>query len=822
MIPRKASTSTPSSNRASPERQFPPGGVSLSTKCSYQSLLNSGLNGSSSRLPTPKPRSANQSSSSMDQYNDNFGEGESDELVPPVPAIPKAYESPKELEHPSIFSTSLKSSQSAFSDMSLDGNPLPTPRFLPTPRTSFDIPFDASRKRSGELPRMTHNRSSILSGGTSTVPVPPASTRAQPDPNGRKNANLQPLRLPPLNLGPIATRTLHSSSNQPRPSQELDSREDWMSIATPEPKRNAKTPSTPMTASKATFFSRKQEDMSKALRSASSHYALRDATGVDDSRHMSRFWDESDNDTSGVPIPGSRHTRSAITPFASGSLPKGSGEFARAAYQSRPSGEYASAEEYGLPGYDSGLMHNSTSRPVRTRAQTNTTINSIKSGLSVETSAMSVDTVDSPTANETAKNHVEKKENSTGVGSGLRRKLSLGWKRSGSKAANHADNAQNSPHQETHDHPKVRSRLQKRNMSGGQSSIASMEMPPPKLPASATWTGDVSSLSSSARPSLDVSTASQSFHTQRKSQVPTSTSSVNLVDSLDQPIPQSQAPQSANANGSTAGIKTRSLHTDQPTPVTSRTSSWGNLGQTLRAGAKPAGPGSSGPRHKLSSSTFSALAKDKDDLAADDEMMRLSRKRKDVDSAARESEDLKKRAIRRSPVSAEGVLHDRGLIGGAVLNVFERGEVVDYAAEGIYFTGTRNAKKVVGSLSGSPLHSTSSVDVKSASSTSGGSTNFGYDDERGDYNIVLGDHLAYRYEVVDILGKGSFGQVVRCVDHRDGGVVAVKIIRNKKRFHQQALVEVGILGRLGEWVSLQIRKNLIEMSLANFSFPTGP
>ncbi|KAI7660700.1 kinase-like protein [Hortaea werneckii] len=77
--------------------------------------------------------------------------------------------------------------------------------------------------------------------------------------------------------------------------------------------------------------------------------------------------------------------------------------------------------------------------------------------------------------------------------------------------------------------------------------------------------------------------------------------------------------------------------------------------------------------------------------------------------------------------------------------------------------------------------------------------NYGYDDERGDYNIVLGDHLAYRYEVIDVLGKGSFGQVVRCVDHKDGGVVAVKIIRNKKRFHQQALVEVGILGRLGEW-----------------------
>ncbi len=58
----------------------------------------------------------------------------------------------------------------------------------------------------------------------------------------------------------------------------------------------------------------------------------------------------------------------------------------------------------------------------------------------------------------------------------------------------------------------------------------------------------------------------------------------------------------------------------------------------------------------------------------------------------------------------------------------------------------------------------------------------------GTYKIVVGDHLAYRYEIVDILGKGSFGQVVSCIDHMTGGLVAVKVIWNKKRFHQQALV----------------------------------
>lgn len=82
----------------------------------------------------------------------------------------------------------------------------------------------------------------------------------------------------------------------------------------------------------------------------------------------------------------------------------------------------------------------------------------------------------------------------------------------------------------------------------------------------------------------------------------------------------------------------------------------------------------------------------------------------------------------------------------------------------------------------------------------GGATyNYGFDDERGDYVVVEGDHLCYRYEVTSVLGKGSFGQVLGCRDHKTGKSVAVKIIRNKKRFHQQALVEVKILEQLIEW-----------------------
>ena len=64
--------------------------------------------------------------------------------------------------------------------------------------------------------------------------------------------------------------------------------------------------------------------------------------------------------------------------------------------------------------------------------------------------------------------------------------------------------------------------------------------------------------------------------------------------------------------------------------------------------------------------------------------------------------------------------------------------------------------------------------------------NCGYDDERGDYLVTMRDHIAYRYEVQSVLGKGSFGQVLRVLDYKTGAVKALKIIRNKKRFHQQA------------------------------------
>lgn len=68
--------------------------------------------------------------------------------------------------------------------------------------------------------------------------------------------------------------------------------------------------------------------------------------------------------------------------------------------------------------------------------------------------------------------------------------------------------------------------------------------------------------------------------------------------------------------------------------------------------------------------------------------------------------------------------------------------------------------------------------------------------------MVNHDQLAYRYEVLGTLGKGSFGQVLKCSDHKYKVLRAIKMIRNKRRFHQQALTEVKILDHLRDKVRL--------------------
>ncbi|KAJ5684228.1 uncharacterized protein N7477_000573 [Penicillium maclennaniae] len=567
------------------------------------------------------------------------------EEVPPVPAIPKAYESPKgELDAP-VFSGPRKSSLPVdLGLLNISSRDSDSEARVPTTEN-----VDYTRGHATKTPESRTRNSTVV---------------------GRKG--LQPLKLPPLNLLPLGTPM--TTKIEALKDREAEERKSY----TPSNQVISKTPSTPMTASKVNFWGYgDEEDTGPATiaRSSTSHFAL-SSTSSGALRTASS--------TSAFETPnGTRN----ISPYASYTLPKSGSEFNALRYQA--SADYSNRTSQ-------------SSKLTGPRPQTQSVVST--------PAAERLSQISTPSEPESAPAPV----------SNSKERLTVTRLRSNSKANQPSENDSDLT---KYDH-----------------------MPPPKLPASATW-NNLSSIPSTSP------TVTSSFLKPRRQ------SSVSSISK-----------QAANRKPSVSSDRSLRL---EPTP--SNESGASEHSQNRASGAYVS------PVHKIINSARSSVAAsprsadtniDADVVIADEEMRRLGSKRKDFEVAAKELDELRRKAGPKDRVSPAQALKM------ANLNIFERGEIIDY--RDIFFCGTQNAKKHIGDL-----HS--------------GAANFGYDDDRGDYNIVMGDHLAYRYEVVSVLGKGSFGQVVRCVDHKTGALVAIKIIRNKKRFHQQALIEVNLLTKLKEW-----------------------
>lgn len=675
---------TPSSARGSPDqnRKSYASGISLSSTSSINSLkppsgssipLRTNPTLQSSRLPTAKPRNVHSSA------------GVEGEDVPPVPAIPKAFESPKDPERQTFsFSTA-----GAKPSTPSSGRP------QPAPVNQHTYAARGSDRNGSESSQLNSSTGSIRHRRGLTVGAN-ANAERTPTMQHSSKKDLQPLRLPPLNLLPLDTPVSNriSSFSAPKGANK--------GTLTPPPKRGTnKTPSTPMTASKTSFFSGSGYngyDFGKHIRSSSSAINLRSGSDSKDKAHGA---------LSTMPVPTLHPGRQATTPFSSNSLPKGSNEFTQ--LQSRPSDDFESNDK----DVELQNMKNAAPRPLK---KSNTT--------------------DSTTSTE---------PETPSSGTSLRRKLSLGgWRRKDSKTAAQPSNTQ-----------QARKGTQQAEASAPQPPKHS-EMPPPRLPASATWSG---AISMSPTPETTASRRGPSLDFNRRKPLTATAPSENASEAAGLRTDTKTAPVRPS-------VGSNPPPTGQP-PVKPSSSILPSMQRML---------GAKGSSNVLRARNLDPNL-DRDDLMADEEMKKLASKRKDFENAAREVDALRKRAVPQERVTPAQALQMVNL------NIFERGEIIDYKE--VYFCGTKNAKKHVGDLNAQ-------------------TANFGYDDDRGDYNIVFGDHLAYRYEVVDLLGKGSFGQVVRCVDHKTGGLVAIKIIRNKKRFHQQALIEVNILQKLREWVSCSL------------------
>lgn len=636
-----------------------------------------------SRLPTPKARSGNSE--------------ENTEEVPPVPAIPKAYESPKETAHDAPMYANRKSK------LNFDQSSINSRNSSSTNEWSSSGRDKHKAKESISRPRIKTTNA--------------AATFDNEEPNSKrtpvqKKKQLQPLRLPPMNLLPLSTPTAEKVAKLSAKAASQP-----YGATTPPAQRNAKTPTTPMTASKTSFFSSRHRNAQRSTDAGSS----RSNTSIQ-TRNKAGF----DSPTKPMPTPVRAPPRqNSVSPFVSSSLPKSSSEYS-----------FMNNTGRSKPSQDHGDLTND---------QRQTKVNGPRAQTNKLTKSPSVKEARSP----------GKEEPSSATS--LRRKLSLSWKRNTSKSSITLNPSQAATERDQEYPPQPPKHDQKYN-----------DMPPPRLPISATM-GNLSMHTGKTSPTPSLKT--QYLDSKRRK---SSISSLKLQSAL--PIERVNKDELWGADATKPKItKTPTSHFETPKLATPRSAS--TITANSQERQRILGPKSSSMSLRSNTLDRWTMDLDKDDLIAEEEIRRLAMRRKETEQAAKLLDSLQRRATPKERVSPQTAIQT------ANLNIYERGEIMDF--KNVYFCGTQTAQKHVGTLS---------TDA----------ANHGYDDERGDYTIVVGDHLSFRYEIIDILGKGSFGQVVRCIDHMTGGLVAIKIIRNKKRFHQQALVEVDILQKLKEWVRLPL------------------
>nr|KAG5714182.1 hypothetical protein BaRGS_018399 [Batillaria attramentaria] len=127
------------------------------------------------------------------------------------------------------------------------------------------------------------------------------------------------------------------------------------------------------------------------------------------------------------------------------------------------------------------------------------------------------------------------------------------------------------------------------------------------------------------------------------------------------------------------------------------------------------------------------------------------------------------------------------------LTEWEKTEIVQFRT--VYYLGQMTAKK--------------------AALAEGEKNNY-FDDSDGFLICKPRDHLLYRYEVQETLGTGTFGQVVKALDHKNKNTVAVKIVKNERPFLRQAREEIRILETLRK-IDLADTLNIVHM-LDSFTF----
>lgn len=85
----------------------------------------------------------------------------------------------------------------------------------------------------------------------------------------------------------------------------------------------------------------------------------------------------------------------------------------------------------------------------------------------------------------------------------------------------------------------------------------------------------------------------------------------------------------------------------------------------------------------------------------------------------------------------------------------------------------------------------------------------------GDYQLVQHEVLysmTTQYEVLEFLGRGTFGQVVKCWKKGTNEIVAIKILKNHPSYARQGQIEVKFWqSMLGQWLHRDLHPSTIEL-----------
>ncbi|OMJ80472.1 hypothetical protein SteCoe_19275 [Stentor coeruleus] len=84
------------------------------------------------------------------------------------------------------------------------------------------------------------------------------------------------------------------------------------------------------------------------------------------------------------------------------------------------------------------------------------------------------------------------------------------------------------------------------------------------------------------------------------------------------------------------------------------------------------------------------------------------------------------------------------------------------------------------------------------------------------YKIIQKDHIAYRYEIIKIIGKGAFGEVIQAFDHYTKQDVAIKILKRKTRNTIKGHTEIQILEYIKNADHMQ-KSNIVNL-ISHFEF----